>query len=180
MAITIFIINLQGWKSKNSFRSAAIKYFYGNSLSILYLPLVFSIVDREVSKTNSLTNFCVNNWVRLFYSKSRQKLPNNTLITSYLLTNDSFKRFSVSKNLFLLLCPVFFSLSPIFLFKLTQDCTLHDINLWQKEILKTIKVYEIVYIVIYTNTYKHTQTPTHPHTDAHTHTHRYIYIHVDK
>ena len=37
-----------------------IKFLYGKSVSILLLPFAFLILDREVSKTNYLTNFCLN------------------------------------------------------------------------------------------------------------------------
>ena len=60
-------------------------------------------------------------------------------------------------------------------FKLTQDWTLNDFNLWRKEILTTIKVYEIVLILIYINTDTQTKTHKHKHTNTHTHTHTYIY-----
>ena len=105
--------------------------------------MFFLMLDRKVSRTDSLTNFCLNNWANLL-SRGRNYRTTPKWCISYLQT--------IASNVFRSVKLFFsFRVRPSFrfiLFKLKQHWTSNDINLWKKEISTTIKVYEIVKILV--------------------------------
>ena len=161
-----------------------IRSFWGNFVSIFTIPsknhrkCYFFTIAREMSKTYSLTNFCL--WAKLTVPKMKfsikdcsskcdqetadlvtftGEIPNGKF--HFLCSDHSMKsNYWIAPNwhsiyLQTIASKVFLSVKLFFScrvlpasfrfvpFKLKQDCTSNDINLWEKGILARIKVYEM-------------------------------------